>query len=105
MGLLSSSRETPTATLAELRAFRSKAVEMGYPSLAAAALIGWEGLQRETDIFDTFEAGHYRPKERPKKTGEENWIPLLDDRTGAPLYPGLMAELEGPHCWAHASAR
>ncbi len=58
-------------------------------------------MQRESDIFATFEIGHYRPKERPnavrvihEKTGEENWIPLLDDRTGVPLYPELMAELD-----------
>jgi hypothetical protein len=101
MGLQSSDRETPTATLVELQAFRAKATEMGFPSLATAALIGWEWLQRESDIFATFEVGHYRPKERPttvrvvhEKTGEENWIPLLDDRTGAPLYPELMAELD-----------
>jgi hypothetical protein len=74
---------------------------VGYPSLATAALIGWEWLQREIDILDTFEVGHCRPKERPnavrvihEKTGEENWIPLLDERTGAPLYPELMAELD-----------
>ena len=47
------------------RAFRAKAVEMGLPSLATAALIGWEWLQRETDIFATFAVLHYRPKDRP----------------------------------------
>ena len=47
MGLMSSNRETPTATFAELQAFRAKAVEMGLSSLATAALIGWEWLQRE----------------------------------------------------------
>jgi hypothetical protein len=100
MGLVSSNRETPTATLAELQAFRAKAIELGLPSLATAALIGWEWLQREIDIFATFEVAHYRPKERPnsvrvvhEKTGEENWIPLFDDG-GAPLYPELMAELD-----------
>jgi len=100
MGLESSNRETPTATLTELQAFRAKAIELGLPSLATAALIGWEWLQREIDIFATFEVGHYRPKERPnsvrvvhEKTGEENWIPLFDDR-GAPLYPELMASLD-----------
>jgi hypothetical protein len=74
---------------------------MGFPSLATAALIGWEWLQREIDIFDTFKVTHYRPKERPnsvrvvhEKTQEENWIPLLDERTGVPLYPELMAELD-----------
>jgi hypothetical protein len=64
MGLESSDRETPTATFDELQTFRAKAIEMGVPSLATAALIGWEWLQREIDIFATFEVGHYRPKDR-----------------------------------------
>ena len=55
MGLNSSDRETPTATFAELQAFRAKAIEMGLPSLATAALIGWEWLQRESDIFASFD--------------------------------------------------
>jgi hypothetical protein len=100
MGLEGSNRETPTATYAELQAFRAKAIEMELPSLATAALIAWEWLQRERDIFATFDAMHYRPKERPnavrvlhEKTREENWIPLLD-AAGAPLYPELMAELD-----------
>jgi hypothetical protein len=100
MGLQSSDRETPTATYTELQAFRAKAVEMGLPSLATAALIGWEWLQREADIFGSFDVTHYRPKERPHgvrvvhwKTREENWVPLFDDN-GAPLYPELMAELD-----------
>jgi hypothetical protein len=37
MGLRSSNRETPTATFAELQAFREMAVEMRLPSLASAA--------------------------------------------------------------------
>jgi hypothetical protein len=100
MGLESSDRETPTASYAELQAFRAKAVEMGLPSLATAALIGWEWLQRETDIFGSFDVTHYRPKDRPNavrvvhaKTREENWIPLFDDN-GIPLYPELMGELD-----------
>jgi hypothetical protein len=63
-------------------------------------LIGWEWLQREEDIFGTFDVMHYRPKERPntvrvvhEKTREENWIPLVDAQ-GVPLYPELMAELD-----------
>jgi hypothetical protein len=47
MGLQSNSRETPHATFPELVAFRAKAIEMGYTSLATGALIGWELLQRE----------------------------------------------------------
>jgi hypothetical protein len=100
MGLRSSDRETPTATYEELDIFRAKAAELGLSSLAAAALIGWEWLQRETDIFATFTVEHYRPKERPnlvrvidEKTGAESWIPLFDD-AGAALYPELMAELD-----------
>jgi hypothetical protein len=71
-----------------------------YPSLATASLLAWEWLQREADIFGTFDVTHYRPKERPQaarvlhaKTHEENWVPLFDE-TGAPLYPELMAELD-----------
>jgi hypothetical protein len=100
MGLRSSDRETPTATYDDLLAFRVKAIELGLPSLATASLIGWEWLQRETDIFATFDVSHYRPKERPnmvrvvdEKTKQESWIPLVDD-TGAPIYPELMAELD-----------
>jgi hypothetical protein len=100
MGLKSSDRETPTAAYAELQAFRAQAVKLGHPSLATAALIAWEWLQREKDIFATFDVTHYRPKERPhavrvlhEKTREENWIPLFDDG-GVPLYPELMQELD-----------
>ncbi len=100
MGLQSSGRETPTATYDELQVFRAKAIEMGYPSLATAALVAWEWLQRERDIFATFDVTHYRPKERPHavrvlhvKTSEENWVPLFDD-AGVPLYPELVAELD-----------
>jgi hypothetical protein len=100
MGLVDASRPTPTASYSELHAFRANAVKMGFPSLATAALIGWEFLQREEDIFGTFAVGHYRPKERPnavqvlhEKTREENWIPLFDE-AGVPLYPELMAELD-----------
>jgi hypothetical protein len=100
MGLQSSDRETPTATYEELQAFRAKAVEMGLLSLATAALIGWEWLQRENDIFATFSVTHYRPKDQPnmvrvidEKTKSESWIPLFDD-AGAALYPELMAELD-----------
>jgi hypothetical protein len=100
MGLRSSDRETPTATYDELIAFRTKAVEMGLSSLATAALIGWEWLQRETDIFATFDVSHYRPKEHPnmvrvidEKTNAESWIPLFDEAR-VPLYPELVADLD-----------
>ena len=100
MGLRSSDRETPTATSEELQSFRAKAKEMGLPSLATGALIAWEWLQREVDIFATFDVAHYRPKERPnmvrvvhEKTKEENWVPLFTD-DGKPVYPELMAELD-----------
>ena len=100
ISLRSSDRETPTATFEELQAFRAKAVEMGHPSLATAALLAWEWLQRVEDVFGTLDVAHYRPKERPQaarvlheKTHEENWVPLFDE-TGVPLYPELMAELD-----------
>lgn len=100
MGLESSDALTPTSTYDELQIFRAKAAAMDLRSLATAALIGWEWLQREVDIFGTFDVSHYRPKEHPnavrvlhEKTREENWVPLFDD-AGAPLYPELMAELD-----------
>ncbi|TAI60310.1 hypothetical protein [Bradyrhizobium sp. Leo170] len=100
MGLQGSSRESPTATYEELVTFRAKAVELGLSSLATAALIAWEWLQRETDIFATFDVSHYRPKEHPnmvrvidEKTRAESWVPLLDD-AGVALYPELMSELD-----------
>lgn len=99
MGLRSSERTTPTATYAELQAFRAKAIETGHPSLATAALAAWEWLPRVRDIFCTFEVAHYRPKERPNavyivhnKT-EDAWIPLFDEK-GVPVYPELMSELD-----------
>jgi hypothetical protein len=100
MGLTPYKRETPTATYNELLLFRKKAREMGYASLATAALIGWEWLQREAAIFSVFDITHYRPKDQPNavrvlhpKTDEESWVPLFDD-AGASLYPELMAELD-----------
>jgi len=100
MGLQSSNRETPAAVYAQLQTFRATAIKMGLSSLATAALIGWEWVQREKDIFATFDVAHYRPKERPnavrilhEKTQEENWIPLFDGE-GVPLYPELMGELD-----------
>src|SRR6516165_7394144 len=73
---------------------------MDLHSLATGALIGWEWLQRETDIFATFDVSHYRPKEHPdlvrvvdEKTRHVSWIPLFDD-AGVALYPELMAELD-----------
>jgi hypothetical protein len=100
MGLRSSDRETPTATYEDLVAFRDKAADLGLSSLATAALIGWEWLQRETDIFATFDVSHYRPKEHPdmvqvvdEKTKSKSWIPLFDG-AGVALYPELMLELD-----------
>jgi hypothetical protein len=100
MGLQSNSRETPHATFAELAAFRAKAIEMGYSSLATGALIGWELLQREAHIFIRFVAEHYRPPSRPNhvyvinyKTSTGSWEPLFNAK-GKPLYPLLMAELD-----------
>jgi hypothetical protein len=102
MGLVSGDkRETPHATFEQLIAFRAKAVEMGYPSLATAALIGWEMVQRKAHIFIRFEAKHYRPADRPShiyvinyKTGTGSWEPLFDVK-GKPLHhPDLVKELD-----------
>jgi hypothetical protein len=101
MGLKSSGAATPTASYDELKSFRAKAREMGHPSLATAALIGWDWLQRGKAIFGTLDVTHYRPKEQPDavrirhpKTGEEIWFPLFDPDDGSVLYPELMQELD-----------
>ena len=93
-------RETPTATWEELVLFRRAASRLGYHSVATAALLAWEWLQREEHIFGAFEIPHYRPKERPNsvrivhpKNGEEAWWPLFDEK-GDSLFPELMAELD-----------
>jgi len=93
-------RQTPTATWEELVAFRNKARELSYHSIATAALVAWEWLQREEHLFGAFEVKHYRPTERPDsvhvvhpKTGEEAWWPLFD-AAGRPLFPELMTELD-----------
>ena len=101
MGLVSGdTRETPHATFEQLMLFRAKAIEMGYPSLATAAMIGWELLQRKAHIFIRFEAKHYRPADRPNhiyvinwKTGTGSWEPLFDAKAKA-LYPTLTKELD-----------
>lgn len=98
-------RETPTATWQELVAFRRKAVELGYRSIATAALAAWEWLQREEHLLGAFQISHYRPRERPNavrivhpKNGEEAWWPLFDETQPQPskhlLFPELMAELD-----------
>lgn len=91
---------TPTATWDELVAFRAAATRLDYRSIATAALLSWEWLQREQHVFGAFDISHYRPSERPNsvrivhpKNGEEAWWPLSDE-TGAPLFPELMEELD-----------
>lgn len=93
-------RETPTANWEDLVAFRATANDLGYRSVATAALVTWEWLQREEHVFGAFEIAHYRPKERPNsvrivhpKNGEEAWWPLFDE-AGLALFPELMAELD-----------
>jgi hypothetical protein len=100
MGLQSTNRETPFATYEELQSFRSKAVEMGYQSIATGALIGWEFLQREHHIYTAFKAEHYRPDDHSghvhvvnPRTGHGDWTPLFN-RKGEPLYPELMGEMD-----------
>jgi hypothetical protein len=93
-------RETPTAAWDELVVFRAKAVDLGYRSVATAALVSWEWLQREEHVFGSLDIAHYRPREQPNsvrivhpKNGEEAWRPLFDE-SGEPLFPELMSELD-----------
>jgi hypothetical protein len=100
MGLKDTSKQTPTATYDELRAFVAACDQVGRSSIGTGAMIAFEWLQRVQHVFTAFEVAHYRPKDRPNlvrvvhpKTKEEAWIPLFDE-DGAPLYPELMARLD-----------
>jgi hypothetical protein len=42
-------------------------METELPSLATAAMIGWEWLQREVDIFATFEVSHLQAEGAPER--------------------------------------
>jgi len=88
------------ASFAELHAFMTAAHERGHPSLAAAALIGWEWFLREIDIVSKLSWSHYRPPEKPgyayirhNKNKSFFWTPVDDDQ-GEPIYPELDAVLE-----------
>jgi hypothetical protein len=54
LGLHESNKERAWAVFEKLKIFHAKAIEMGFPSIATAALIGWEFLQRKDHIFTEF---------------------------------------------------
>ena len=91
--------KVPPATYGEYRFFVRKADAMGYRSIGTAAMIGWEWLQREEDIFGTIAWTHYAAgvsvKIRHEKTKEMVDQPLADDATGDPFWPELEARLAG----------
>lgn len=101
MGLVASEGSVPEAAYGELLEAVAAADAAGMPSLGTAMMLTWEWLQREEHIFTAFELSHYRPKERPDevlivhpKNGEAVWVPLFDPRTGAALFPELMARMD-----------
>ena len=109
IGLVDVSEPTPTATFDELQLFVAACDTAGRASIGTAALIAWEWLQREEDIFGTFSAEYYRLKSHPEavrvlheKTGAEAWFPLFDEARDASarlvgtkqLYPVLQARLD-----------
>jgi hypothetical protein len=98
MGLESRSRETPTATLAELQAFRSETIELGLPSPATAELIRWDWLQREIDIFFTFEGTRLisLPGRRPPwpQSRQRIRLPILHSRMWCRVHLGYSLILE-----------
>jgi hypothetical protein len=100
MGLIDTSKESAHASYAELQAFRAKAVELGYQSLATGALVSFLLLQRTDHVFKHFNVAHYRPPQYPDricvvspKTQRLIWSPLFNDQ-GEALFPELMAELD-----------
>jgi hypothetical protein len=92
-----------SATRSELATFVAAADADGSPSLGTAAMIGFYWLQREEDIFKRFAWSDYMPPANPdhvliwhhknRKT-EKIALPLFDD-DGTPLWPEMVARLEG----------
>ena len=80
-------------TFTELEAFRAKAVEMGLPSLATAALdrLGMAATRKATFSASSTSRTTGRRSVRiavrvmHEKTREENWVPLFDDAGVAAL--------------------
>lgn len=89
--------KVPPATYGEYRFFVRKADALGYCSIGTAAMIGWEWLQREEDIFGTIAWTHYTAgvmvKIKHEKTREQVEQPLIDDESGEALFPELEARL------------
>jgi hypothetical protein len=100
MGLQASTGSVTEATYQQLTAVVAKADDLDLSSLGTAYMVTWEWLQREEHIFTAFKVEHYRPKDHPHevkivhpKNGEDVWIPLFD-RSGAALFPELMARMD-----------
>ena len=86
-----SRRETPTATWDELTAFRNKAKELGYGSIATAALTAWEWLQREEHLFGAFELSTTLPSDLTACTSS---IPRRGRKLG-----GRFLTTQNGHCF------
>jgi hypothetical protein len=96
-------KKNRAATLHELMQFVHAADADGTPSLGTAAMIAFYWLPREEDIFGRIAWSDYRPADKPdyvlvwhhknRKT-EKVAIPLFD-MDGTPLWPEMIARLEG----------
>ena len=97
MGLISSGRETPTATFGEPEAVAANSGRDGTLLARHGSPYRLGVAATCEDNLGVFDATHYRPKVPPSafrvphaKRDEENWVPLFDD-AGVPLYPELKA--------------
>lgn len=102
MKLDHTAKETKPASIAQLEAFETKALELGEPVVAFVARCAWEMLQRPDEIINSFARGHWRPAENPlhafvgnDKTGEKVWkrVAEIDPETREVIlfYPELEA--------------
>jgi hypothetical protein len=93
---------TRAATRTQLATFVAAADADGSSSLGTAAMVAFYWLQREEDIFTKLAWSDYRPPEKPdqvmiwhhKNRGERIPLPLFDT-DGTPLWPEMVARLEG----------
>jgi hypothetical protein len=96
-------KQNRAAKLAELMQFVQAADEDGSPSLGTAAMIAFYWLVREEDFFGRMAWSDYRPAEHPnsvlawhhKNRKTEKVVVPLFDIDGTPLFPEMVARLEG----------
>ena len=95
--LKSSGRKVEVATWEDLQDFMASANNDGLHSLALAAIVSWEFLQRAEHIRTAAMWSDVEPErikvEHPKRAGTVVYLQRHDPQSGAPIYPEFEAQL------------